>query len=317
MKPGAYLMNPKMEWNRQDYLDPGPDLSNLSYTDENGNILHTYKDIRNHQVAVIKAWVEHKINEGFKGCVDTVDTAYAMKHEAIGLLRDQQARGKIHPHASVERWIDCRDMHGYAVKKLHWTNWANAQGPDADLWPWLPRHESWCDCHKCGRKWEKHLRWNGHIWVPDKRQQLKDKIRQQLAPNLLNHNGLTARTTRVNFRDVNQNEIAALQLLRQMVSGDIFKRYLKSGFVTVTAGSGLTYQITRNSHMIKVWDKGQHIADLCVYTQGIPPTDDVIARMLICECDEPDIWRRANVKRLDNPSGFDIAVRTGLIQQVA
>jgi hypothetical protein len=93
------------------------------------------------------------------------------------------------------------------------------------------------------------------------------------------------------------NEILALQLLRKMVPQDVFRKYLKYGFVTVQGPSGLTYQIQRKSHIIKVWDQGKTLCTLCVYLKDktIPPTDEVVAKMIIAECDEPDIWKRANV----------------------
>ena len=139
--------------------------------------------------------------------------------------------------------------------------------------------------------------WNGTIWVPDKRQVLKDKIRNQLNPKILNHHGMPARATKVNFNNSKENELVALNLLRQMVLPEVFKKYLKYGFVIVQGPSGLTYQVTRKSHIIGVWESGHKLATLCVYLKdhNIPPTDEVIAKMLICECDEQDIWKRANV----------------------
>jgi hypothetical protein len=99
------------------------------------------------------------------------------------------------------------------------------------------------------------------------------------------------------FANASPAELVALQLLRKMVKPDVFKHYLKYGFVVVRGPSGLEYQVQRKSHMIQVRDRGQKVASLCVYVQGpkIPPTDDVVAKLIIIECDEPDIWKRANV----------------------
>lgn len=128
---------------------------------------------------------------------------------------------------------------------------------------------------------------------------LKWKIREQLQPKLLNHLGNRMRATDrcANFQGSQANEIIALQLLRQMVEPQVFKKYLKYGFVTVKGPSGLVYQIKKQSHIITVWENGQILSTLCVYLKdkSIPPTDEVIAKMLICECDEADIWERANV----------------------
>lgn len=138
-------------------------------------------------------------------------------------------------------------------------------------------------------------------WKPlTKQEKLRAMLKQRMAPAaIINHNGSRPRALGrgADFGDAKQNEIVALQLLRQMVPHDVFKKYLKYGFVTVNGPSGLTYQIQRKSHNIIVWDKGQKVSSLCVYLQdtNIPPTDEVVAKMLICQYDEPDIWKRANI----------------------
>lgn len=111
--------------------------------------------------------------------------------------------------------------------------------------------------------------------------------------------GHTPRTVgrSADFTNVDQNEIVALQLLRRMVPYDEFKKYLKSGILSTQGPSGLVYKIVRRSHLIHVFDHGQEICTLCVYIRDhkIPPTDEVVAKKLIAECDEPDIWARANI----------------------
>lgn len=128
---------------------------------------------------------------------------------------------------------------------------------------------------------------------------LRQRLREQMQPDLTELFGKQPRALRdgADFRNTKQNEMLALQLLRSMVPSDVFRKYLKYGFVTVRGPSGLVYQIQRKSHFIKVWQQGQLLAELCVYLQDntIPPTDEVIAKMIIAECDEPDIWNRANV----------------------
>ena len=98
------------------------------------------------------------------------------------------------------------------------------------------------------------------------------------------------------FSDASPAELAALQLLRQMVSSDDFRRYLRHGFVSVHGGSGLTYQVDRRQQIV-VWDRAERVASLCVHLRGkaLPPTDEVVAKIVMIECDEADIWKRANV----------------------
>lgn len=98
------------------------------------------------------------------------------------------------------------------------------------------------------------------------------------------------------FSNASPAELTALQLLRQMVSPADFRRYLRHGFVPVRAESGLIYQVDRHQR-ISVWDRGERVASLCVHLRGrdLPPTDEVVAKIVIIECDEADIWKRANV----------------------
>lgn len=133
-----------------------------------------------------------------------------------------------------------------------------------------------------------------------KRRQFRDAIKQKMAPAIINHLGDRPRSLApgADFGDASKNEIVALHLLRSMVDADVFKKYLKHGFITIKGPSGLTYQIQRKSHIVKVWNNGTLLSTLCVYvdnTYGIPPTDDVVAKMLICQNDETGIWRRANI----------------------
>lgn len=116
----------------------------------------------------------------------------------------------------------------------------------------------------------------------------------------MNHHGKPMRSffKDAQFASANPSELVALQLLRQMVDADVFRKYLRHGFVTVRGPSGMVYQIGRDYHeRVIVRNRGQKIASLCVHLKDskIPLTDAVVAKMLIVECDEPDIWKRANV----------------------
>ena len=124
-------------------------------------------------------------------------------------------------------------------------------------------------------------------------------IKNKQAPAIINHRGNRPRSlgAGANFSDAKPNELVALQLLRSMVDRDVFKKYLKHGFITVDGPSGLTYQVQRKSHIVKVWKQGTLVSTLCIYVkdQHIPPTDDVVAKMLMCLYSEKDIWDGANV----------------------
>lgn len=110
-----------------------------------------------------------------------------------------------------------------------------------------------------------------------------------------NHRGMQPRAVSVDFSTATPEEITALQLLRQLVGQDEFRRYLKYGFVMVRGQSGLRYQIKRGRHVVDVWNERGRVDGICVYLAGsYPPTDDTITRMLMAERDELELWRRGN-----------------------
>jgi hypothetical protein len=126
-------------------------------------------------------------------------------------------------------------------------------------------------------------------WLaPSPREQKKAQIKRQLrtAPRLRGN---------PSFSDsLNPAEVKALQLLKSLVSPENFRRYLKYGFVTVEGMSGLLYNVYRRRNTI-VFDDNIQVASLCVHLRGKqPPTDEVIAKVLMCECDEAAIWKRSN-----------------------
>jgi len=114
-----------------------------------------------------------------------------------------------------------------------------------------------------------------------------------------NHCGVSIRSYHRDrqFDSVTAAEMLALQLLRKMVGQDEFRRYLKHGFILARGASGLAYQIDRRNRIV-VWECGEKLASLCVHLKHdlkTPPTDEVVAKLLIVECDEADIWKRSNV----------------------
>lgn len=114
-----------------------------------------------------------------------------------------------------------------------------------------------------------------------------------------NHCGVSIRSYHRDrqFDHVTPAEMLALQLLRKMVGQDEFRRYLKHGFILARGPSGLSYQIARRERIV-VREYGNKLATLCVhlkYEHKTPPTDEVVAKLLMVECDEADLWQRSNV----------------------
>lgn len=107
-----------------------------------------------------------------------------------------------------------------------------------------------------------------------------------------------ARAERHSMEDAAPQELVALGLLRQMVSAEDFREYLRRGVLSVRGGvSGWTYAVSRRGN-IDVFARGDRLASLCVHLKHearTPPTDEVIAKMLMVELDEADLWKRSNV----------------------
>ncbi|MCK9459558.1 MAG: hypothetical protein M0R80_07960 [Proteobacteria bacterium] len=77
-----------------------------------------------------------------------------------------------------------------------------------------------------------------------------------------------------------EREQRARETLRSLVGEDQFRRFLKHGFITVKAKSGLTYQLFH--HHTYTWQNGKRLQHLCVVLAGnFPPTDTLIVRYLM------------------------------------
>lgn len=116
----------------------------------------------------------------------------------------------------------------------------------------------------------------------------------------LNHRARPRRAERApDWATVTPEEQTALRLLRGLVHETEWRRYLKDGHIQATGPSGLLYVIHHSTHRrIQAWHRGQLIAELCIHLKGWtgkPPTDEVVAKLLMAEMDELDLWRRANI----------------------
>lgn len=142
----------------------------------------------------------------------------------------------------------------------------------------------------------------------------RSELRARHTPldSLRNHRGEVARAEDHSLNNQPQQELVALGLLRQMVSSEDFREYLRRGVLSVRGGvSGWVYAIPRRGH-IAVYDRGNRIAELCVHLKHqakTPPTDEVVAKMLMVELDEADLWKRSNVhyNKAGSPT-FDAAL---------
>lgn len=93
------------------------------------------------------------------------------------------------------------------------------------------------------------------------------------------------------------SEAVAIETLRESVTENEWRRYMRNGFLCVRGKSGRVYQILAHGHHIAVWESGTKIAEICSYIKdvAVPATDKVIAFKTMVECDEEELWRRGNV----------------------
>lgn len=87
----------------------------------------------------------------------------------------------------------------------------------------------------------------------------------------------------------NLKEQCARETLRRVLGDDKYKNFLRNGFVTVRARSGLVYQIFPAHGITAVYREGKMTERLCVVLKGdFPPTDSLIMRYLLILNDEKD-----------------------------
>lgn len=112
--------------------------------------------------------------------------------------------------------------------------------------------------------------------------QLKSKISQiiqsRCAPNAIVRN--SKRQPLPMPADIREER--ARETLRRVVGDQKFVNYVKHGFITVKARSGLVYQIFSGHGITCVFDQGKLVERLCVVLQGnFPPTDSLIMRYIL------------------------------------
>jgi hypothetical protein len=89
-------------------------------------------------------------------------------------------------------------------------------------------------------------------------------------------------------------EIRARETLKRVLGDDKFKSFLKKGFISVRAKSGLVYQIFPAHGITAVYRDGEMTERLCVVLKGnFPPTDSIIMRYLLILNDERDFRKHA------------------------
>jgi len=126
------------------------------------------------------------------------------------------------------------------------------------------------------------IEWTRFPVTPNER--LKAIIQKRQAPMFLPSRG-------GDFYDLGRNplqktnderEARARQTLHRVIGSEKYRKFIKHGFVSVTAKSGLTYQIFPSHGITCVYKRGEMVERLCVVLKGqFPPTDSLIMRYLM------------------------------------
>ena len=116
-----------------------------------------------------------------------------------------------------------------------------------------------------------------------KERQLKSRFKQiidgRCSPNIIIRQNDRRKPL---LMSVDIREQRARETLKRVIGENKFVGFLKSGFLSVKAKSGLVYQIFPGHGITCVFNQGQLVDRLCVVLQGgFPPTDSLIMRYLM------------------------------------
>ena len=126
-----------------------------------------------------------------------------------------------------------------------------------------------------------------HVVSKSPQEKLREILQRRQAPLVI-----VSRKTMDHTSDF--REMRARETLKRVLGDDKFKSFLKRGFISVRAKSGLIYQIFPGYGMTTVYRNGEMIERLCVVLRGnFPDTDSIIMRYLLILNDEKDFRSHA------------------------
>ena len=140
-------------------------------------------------------------------------------------------------------------------------------------------------------------------------QQLKSKfsqiIQSRCSPNIIVRQNSKRKPLSM-ATDIREQR--ARETLRRVIGEQKFVNFMKHGFISVKARSGLVYQIFTGHGITHVFDQGNLVERLCVVLQGnFPPTDSLIMRYLLILNNEQQ-FRSLAIKH--SISGFERSRQT-------
>jgi len=94
-------------------------------------------------------------------------------------------------------------------------------------------------------------------------------------------------------------EVKAHDTLQLLIGPQRYRQFLKNGYVTIhSQQNGKTYQVYPGTKFTHVYDHGKREQDLCIYlAHDFPPTDQLIAKILLIQTDPNHYHRIANKHR--------------------
>lgn len=132
------------------------------------------------------------------------------------------------------------------------------------------------------------VKWQSKPLTPEelaaqKERQLKSRLRQiidgRCSPNIIIRQNDRRKPLPM---PADIREQRARETLRRVVGDKKFTNFLRAGFLSVKAKSGLVYQIFPGHGITCVFNQGKLVDRLCVVLQGgFPPTDSLIMRYLM------------------------------------
>lgn len=150
-------------------------------------------------------------------------------------------------------------------------------------WAWVGEN----DTHACTATYKWGTIHNGYVYPkilsPEekeamRREKLRKIIHNRCSPNIIVRN--SKRQPLAMPMDIREQR--ARETLRRVIGDTKYGNFIKHGFISIKARSGMIYQIFPGHGITNVYNQGQMIDRLCVVLQGdFPPTDSLIMRYLL------------------------------------
>jgi len=140
------------------------------------------------------------------------------------------------------------------------------------------------------------------------RREVKTEIKRNLSPSI-------QFTPKVPTLVATIEEKKAIKSLRDIITEKQYRKYLTNGYILLRGSEyfveadsrvrGLklpfTYQIFKNRSHIKVYSEGKPVCELCIRSEGCPPTDHIINMKMMIENDEKELWNASNYHSVCKP----------------